>query len=59
LRGDVLLYVAQGNPLIDAKIAEKRRFRTGTGYGRSKDMVSRVITHSLPPILPTARRLSD
>jgi len=30
LRGDVLVYVAQGNPLIDAKIAEKRRFRPGT-----------------------------
>jgi len=30
LRGDVLVYVAQGNPLIDAKIAEKRRFQTGT-----------------------------
>jgi len=25
------VYVAQGNPLIDAKIAEKRRFQTGTG----------------------------
>jgi len=24
------VYVAQGNPLIDAKIAKKRRFRTGT-----------------------------
>jgi len=31
LRGGVLLYAAQGNPKIDAEIAEKRRFRTGTG----------------------------
>jgi len=31
LRGSILVYVAQGNPLIDAKIAEKRRIRTGTG----------------------------
>jgi len=30
LRGGVLLYAAQGNPKIDAEIAEKRRFRTGT-----------------------------
>ena len=24
------MYAAQGNPKIDAEIAEKRRFRTGT-----------------------------
>ncbi|GAG18666.1 unnamed protein product [marine sediment metagenome] len=30
-RGDVPLYVAQGNPKPDAEIAKKRRFRTGTG----------------------------
>jgi hypothetical protein len=30
-RGDVLEYVAQGNPQFDAEIAKKRRFRTGTG----------------------------
>ena len=29
-RGDVLVYFAQGNPQIDAKIAKKHRFRTGT-----------------------------
>jgi len=32
LRGDALLYVAQGNLLIGAKIAEKCRFRTGTNF---------------------------
>jgi len=34
LRGGVLLYAAQGHPKIDAEIAEKRRFRTGTSLGR-------------------------
>ena len=33
MRGGVLLYAAQGNPKIDAEIAEKRRFRTGTSRG--------------------------
>jgi len=31
-RGGVLGYTAQGNPPPDAEIAEKRRFRTRTGY---------------------------
>ena len=30
LRGDVLGYVAQGNPKIDTKIAKERHFRTET-----------------------------
>jgi len=30
MRGDVLGYVAQGNPKIDAEIAEKRHFRMET-----------------------------
>jgi len=38
LRGDVLVYVAQGNPLIDAKIAEKRRFQTGTSPKYPRDI---------------------
>jgi hypothetical protein len=31
LRGGVLWYAAQGNPQVDAKIAGKVRFWTGTG----------------------------
>jgi hypothetical protein len=31
LRGGVLLYVAKGNPQVDAEIAEMRRFWTRTG----------------------------
>jgi len=31
LRGGDLRYAAQGNPQVDAKIAENRRFWTGTG----------------------------
>jgi hypothetical protein len=34
-RGDVLEYVAQGNPQFDAEIAKKRRFRTGTSQLRA------------------------
>ncbi len=30
LSGDVVLYVAQSNPQVDAEIAEKGRFRTKT-----------------------------
>ncbi len=30
LRGDVLGYIAPGNPKIDTKFAEKRHFRTET-----------------------------
>jgi len=32
LCGGVLLYAAQANSQIDAEIAEKGRFRTGTGW---------------------------
>jgi hypothetical protein len=41
--GGVLLYAAQGNPKIDAEIAEKRRFRTGTSPHISPVLLARPV----------------
>ncbi len=58
LRGGVLLYAAQGNPKIDAEIAEKRRFRTGTSPLISPGFVARTAKRKYPLGLPRIGRRS-